>query len=62
MIVCQCRRVTDRKVAACVQRGCSSLRDLCAATGAGQECGCCVRRLKELIEQQLKPEAAHATA
>lgn len=62
MIVCQCRRVSDRNVAASVRKGCSSLREVCAATGAGGECGCCVRRLKELIEQQLKPEAVHATA
>jgi bacterioferritin-associated ferredoxin len=66
VIVCQCRRVSDRKVAASVRKGCSSLRDVCAATGAGRECGCCVRRLKELIEEHLAPtserQIAHATA
>lgn len=70
MIVCQCQRVSDRKVAASVRKGCSSLREVCAATGAGRDCGCCVRRLKELIEEHLAPQGgpnperqmAHATA
>jgi bacterioferritin-associated ferredoxin len=66
MIVCQCRRVSDRKVAKSVRNGCGSLRDLCAKTGAGQECGCCVARLKELLESHLAPtaslEAVRATA
>lgn len=66
MIVCQCRRVSDRKVANSVQKGCGSLRELCAKTGAGQECGCCVARLKELLESHLSAtaplEVARATA
>jgi bacterioferritin-associated ferredoxin len=66
MIVCQCRRVSDRKVANTVKKGCGSLRELCAQTGAGQECGCCVSRLKEILESHLAApasmEAARATA
>lgn len=66
MIVCQCRSVSHRAVATSVKQGCGSLRDLCARTGAGQECGCCVARLKELLEshrQALTPmEAVHATS
>lgn len=58
MIVCQCQRVSDRTIAASVRKGCSSLREVCAATGAGRECGCCVRRLKELIEESLAPHVA----
>jgi bacterioferritin-associated ferredoxin len=65
MIVCQCRRVSDRKVAACVSKGCSSLRELCASTGAGRDCGCCVRQLREMLDTlRTTPvtEVAHATA
>lgn len=65
MIVCQCKRVSDRKVAACVRKGCSSLRELCASTGAGRDCGCCVRQLREMLDA-LAPaattEVARATA
>ena len=65
MIVCQCKRVSDRKVAACVRKGCSSLRELCAATGAGRDCGSCVRHLREMLDD-LRPaplqEAVRATA
>lgn len=65
MIVCQCQRVSDRKVAACVGRGCSSLRELCASTGAGRDCGGCVRHLREMLDS-LRPATAledvHATA
>lgn len=65
MIVCQCKRVSDRKVAACVRKGCSSLRELCAATGAGRDCGCCVRQLRALLDDMIpaaNPEVVRATA
>lgn len=65
MIVCQCKRVSDRKVASCVSKGCSSLRDLCAQTGAGRDCGSCVRQLRQMLDT-LNPaqptEALRATA
>jgi bacterioferritin-associated ferredoxin len=65
VIVCQCRRVSDRKVASCVSKGCSSLRDLCAQTGAGRDCGSCVGRLRQMLDT-LSPahptEALRATA
>jgi bacterioferritin-associated ferredoxin len=65
VIVCQCKRVSDRKVASCVSNGCSSLRELCAETGAGRDCGCCVRQLREMLDS-LRPipttEVLSATA
>lgn len=65
MIVCQCQRVSDRKVAACVRKGCTSLREVCAAAGAGRACGGCVRGLRELLDEPRPAplsEVAHATA
>ncbi len=62
MIVCQCQRVSDRKIAASMRKGCSSLREVCAATGAGRDCGCCVRNLKQLIEEHLAPQTAPQAA
>jgi bacterioferritin-associated ferredoxin len=57
VIVCQCKRVSDRKVASCVSKGCSSLRELCAETGAGRDCGCCVRQLREMLDSMRQPQS-----
>jgi bacterioferritin-associated ferredoxin len=65
VIVCQCKRVSDRKVASCVSKGCSSLRELCAQTGAGRDCGSCVRQLREMLDSLrpvTAPEVLSATA
>ena len=35
MIVCVCHRVTERAIAAAVERGALSLEEIAAATGAG---------------------------
>ena len=49
MIVCHCRVVTDRAVAAAVRDGARSLAGVCRSTGAGQDCGACVFSLKRLV-------------
>ena len=49
MIVCHCRVVTDRAVAAAVDGGARSLASVCRTTGAGQDCGSCVFSLKRLV-------------
>jgi bacterioferritin-associated ferredoxin len=49
MIVCHCKVVTDRDVRAAVDSGARTVRQLCGATGAGQDCGSCVFSLKRLL-------------
>jgi bacterioferritin-associated ferredoxin len=49
VIVCHCRVVTDRAVAAAVRDGARSLAGVCRSTGAGQDCGACVFSLKRLV-------------
>jgi len=49
VIVCHCRVVTDRQVAAAVRAGAASLGSVCRSTGAGQDCGSCVFSLKRLV-------------
>ena len=49
MIVCHCRVVTDRAVAAAVRDGARTLAGVCRSTGAGQDCGACVFSLKRLV-------------
>jgi bacterioferritin-associated ferredoxin len=49
VIVCHCRVVTDRAVAAAVEQGAGSLGAVCRTTGAGQDCGGCVFSLRRLV-------------
>ena len=50
MIVCQCRRVTDRDVRAAVARGASDLAELARECGAGTDCRGCRSTLEALLE------------
>jgi bacterioferritin-associated ferredoxin len=49
MIVCHCKVLSDRDVAAAIDSGARSVRQLCGATGAGKDCGGCVFSLKRLL-------------
>ncbi len=70
MIVCQCRRISDRRLRREIHKGHRSLGDLCRQTNAGNDCGSCVRAIKELLEHEIgSPDhsrqedgAEHATA
>jgi bacterioferritin-associated ferredoxin len=71
MIVCQCAVVSDGDVTAAVGSGCRTLRDVCAATGAGRDCGSCVFAVRRVLTgaaattsflpSPLAPEVARAT-
>jgi bacterioferritin-associated ferredoxin len=50
MIVCHCRRITDRDVRAAVERGAEDLVDLAVACGAGTDCRGCHPTLEALLE------------
>jgi bacterioferritin-associated ferredoxin len=49
MFVCQCRAVTDRQVRGAVAEGCTTLRAVAAATGAGTGCGACIPTVRDLV-------------
>jgi bacterioferritin-associated ferredoxin len=51
VVVCQCERVTERRVTRAVRDGAQSLRDVSRETGAGQGCGGCVSSLRRILEQ-----------
>lgn len=53
MIVCQCRRVSDRRLHNAIDHGCTTLAQVCRASGAGNDCGSCVRSIKEMLERSL---------
>ena len=52
MIVCQCRRITDRDVSAALERGAEDLVDLALACGAGTDCRGCHPTLEALLEDR----------
>ncbi len=49
MIVCHCAVVNDVAIIAAVDDGAATLARVCAATGAGTDCGGCVRVVKSLV-------------
>ncbi len=49
MIVCQCAVVSDGDVTAAVRSGARTLRQVCAATGAGRDCGSCVFAVRSAL-------------
>ena len=49
MIVCHCRVVSDRDVAAAVDAGARTLGSVCQSTGAGQDCGSCIFAVKAAV-------------
>jgi len=53
VIVCQCRRVNDRNLRNSIGKGCTTVAQVCRDSGAGNDCGSCVRSIKEMIEQTL---------
>lgn len=58
MIVCQCAVVSDGAVTAAVRSGCRTLRQVCAATGAGRDCGSCVFAVRGVLSRATEAEAA----
>jgi bacterioferritin-associated ferredoxin len=49
VIVCVCRNVSDRQVAASLAAGARDVEALTRATGAGSSCGCCVETLEAMV-------------
>ncbi len=50
MIVCLCRRVSDRDIRAAVQAGVTEFEVMLDRTGAASNCGCCHDCAREVFE------------
>jgi bacterioferritin-associated ferredoxin len=50
MFVCLCAGVTNQAVAAAVEAGASTSREVAEACGAGAECGRCRRTVRAIID------------
>ncbi len=56
MIVCVCKRVSDKKILNVIQEGADSVEQVTRGCGAGGDCGACRRMIGDLIETH-HPEA-----
>jgi bacterioferritin-associated ferredoxin len=54
VIVCVCRRVSDRAVGAAIDAGARTVEDVARVTGAGTSCGCC----RPAIDQAVRAHGA----
>jgi bacterioferritin-associated ferredoxin len=52
MIVCQCRRITDRDVRSAMDRGAADLAGVARECGAGTECRGCHANLEALLAER----------
>lgn len=52
MIVCVCKRVSDRQIRQLVDEGANSLRDILKATELGTQCGKCACAAREMVREQ----------
>ncbi len=50
MIVCLCRRVSDRDIRAAVQAGVTDFETMLDHTGAASNCGCCHDCAREVFD------------
>jgi bacterioferritin-associated ferredoxin len=51
MLVCHCRRVSDREIKAHLKSGAGTVRGVCKMSGAGTGCGGCMPVVKELVRE-----------
>ena len=53
-LVCACNQVGEGNIRKKIAEGCTRLKDLCAATGAGLGCGSCKSEVNALLEESLE--------
>jgi bacterioferritin-associated ferredoxin len=53
MYICICHAVTDTAIRNAIDRGVASLSELSFQTGCGTQCGSCVPRAREIMDQAL---------
>lgn len=58
MIVCHCAVVTDRDVAAAIDDGARTLRQVCQSTSAARDCGGCLFTIRALLSEHVAAPVA----
>ncbi|MDT8319050.1 MAG: (2Fe-2S)-binding protein [Xanthomonadales bacterium] len=56
MYICVCHAVTETAIRQAVRKGAHNLQDLGFQTGAGTQCGSCVRLAREIIAGELEQQ------
>ena len=54
-LVCSCGNVGEGNIVNRIKEGCTELKALCAASGAGQGCGSCRPEVQAILEKHLTP-------
>ena len=65
MLICHCRQVSDRQIAASARSGATTVGRVGKSCGAGTECGGCVPAIRQLIDevnQELVYQRSHFSA
>ena len=52
MIVCVCKRVSERELEAAMAEGASTVKALSRKTGCGTQCGRCVPTVREMLQHE----------
>jgi bacterioferritin-associated ferredoxin len=60
VIVCHCRRVSDRHIRQAVRQGACTLGDVVRACHAGANCGGCAPAIDAILRSERGPEAARS--
>jgi bacterioferritin-associated ferredoxin len=60
VIVCHCRRVSDRHIRQAVRQGACTLGDVARACQAGGNCGGCAPAIDAILRSERGPEAARS--
>jgi len=54
MYICICHAVTDTAIRNAIDKGVTNLSELGFETGAGTQCGSCVPRAREIMDEALR--------
>lgn len=62
MLICHCKRVSDRDIRTAIREGARNAESVGEACGAGTCCGGCRPAIDELIEERKRPSLPMLTA
>lgn len=55
MIVCVCKRVSERQLTEAIADGASTVKALSRQTGCGTQCGRCIPTVREMLNSETYP-------
>ena len=59
MIICHCRKVTDRAICAAIREGATTEEHIAEMCGAGTCCGGCLPSVSEIIDRECSDNRMH---